>query len=212
MGVIGLGNMGSYHCGYMDTLAGAKLAAIADVDAAKLESVGAKYPGAKRFATSQDLIASGEVDAVIVATPHYSHPDIAVAGFERGLHVLTEKPEAVTVREARRMNEAAARHPKQVFGIVFQSRTNPVQKRIRDLVTSGDLGEISRITWIVTSWFRTWAYYASGGWRATWSGEGGGVLINQCPAQSGSALLAHGDDAAARDGGGRDREDAPDRG
>ena len=179
-GVVGLGNMGSFHCGYMDNLEGAKLAAICDKDPAKLDGVGSKY-SVPRFAKLEEMIGSGEIDAVLVATPHYSHPEMAIAALDKGLHVLVEKPEAVTVNEARRMNEVAAKHPKQKYGIMFQMRTNPVNRKIRDVVMNGDVGEISRITWIVTNWFRTWTYYASGGWRATWAGEGGGVLLNQCP-------------------------------
>ncbi|HYO11065.1 MAG TPA: Gfo/Idh/MocA family oxidoreductase [Tepidisphaeraceae bacterium] len=181
IGVIGTGNMGLYHCNYLESIEGARLAAICDSDRAKLDAAAAKYAGAHRFENYRDLIASGAVDAVIVATPHYSHPEMTIASLERDLHVLCEKPEAVTVREARRMNEAARRHPHLKFGINFQMRTNPVLRKLRELIHGGDLGEIMRVTWIATSWFRTWAYYASGGWRATWAGEGGGVLINQCP-------------------------------
>ena len=180
-GVVGLGNMGSYHCNYLDTLQGAKLTAICDADATRLASAGEKHPAAQKFERWQDLVASKNVDAVLIATPHYQHPDIAVAAFDAGLHVLCEKPAAVTVNEARRMNAAAARHPNLKFGINFQMRANPLLRKLRDLILAGDLGEISRITWVVTNWFRSNAYYASGGWRATWAGEGGGVLINQCP-------------------------------
>ncbi|HEX8522345.1 MAG TPA: Gfo/Idh/MocA family oxidoreductase [Tepidisphaeraceae bacterium] len=180
-GVIGLGNMGAYHCGYMHALENASLTAVCDSDAGKLDLVGGKHPEAKKYTSWEELMGSGEVDAVIVAVPHYEHPAITIAALERGLHVMTEKPEAVSINAARRMNEVAEQHPKQKFGIMFQTRTNPLYKKIRDLVLSGDLGEITRITWIATSWFRTWTYYASGGWRATWAGEGGGVLLNQCP-------------------------------
>jgi predicted dehydrogenase len=106
---------------------------------------------------------------------------MTIAAFERNVHVLCEKPAAVTVKEARRMADAGAKHPHLKFGLNFQMRTNPVFKKLREMIAAGDLGEITRITWIVTTWFRTNAYYASGGWRATWAGEGGGVLLNQCP-------------------------------
>jgi predicted dehydrogenase len=180
-GVIGLGNMGSYHVNYIDALQGAKLTALCDIDPNRLETAAAKFPHASRFTDYQALIGSAEVDAVIVATPHYQHPEMTIAALEKGLHVLCEKPEAVTVGQARRMNTAAADHPQLKFAINFQMRANPVLRKIRELIQGGELGEISRITWIVTNWFRTNSYYASGGWRATWSGEGGGVLINQCP-------------------------------
>jgi predicted dehydrogenase len=180
-GVVGLGNMGTYHCNYLDSLPGARLTAVCESDAAKLESAAEKFPGAQRFERWQEMLASKTIDAVLIATPHYQHPDIAVAAFDARLHVLCEKPAAVTVKEARRMNDAAAKHPDLKFAMNFQMRANPVLRKLRDLIHGGDLGEIFRITWIVTNWFRTNAYYASGGWRATWAGEGGGVLINQCP-------------------------------
>ena len=180
-GVVGLGNMGSYHCNYLDAVEGAKLAAISDIDPKRLESAAAKYPAAQKFERWQEMIKSGAIDAVLIATPHYQHPEITVAAVEADLHVLCEKPAAVTVKGARKMADAAATRPHLKFGINFQMRANPVLRKIRDLVQSGDVGEILRITWIVTTWFRSNAYYASGGWRATWAGEGGGVLINQCP-------------------------------
>lgn len=179
-GVIGLGNMGAYHCNYLNTLEGGKLAAICDVDPAKADAMAKKFEVPK-FSKYQDLLASNTCDAVIVATPHYDHSDQVIAAFEKGLHVITEKPQAVTINEARRMNEAAARHPHLKFAIDFQSRTSPAFRKLRELLQSGELGEITRITWIATAWFRPWSYYASGGWRATWAGEGGGLLINQCP-------------------------------
>src|SRR4051812_6724223 len=180
-GVVGLGNMGSYHINYIDSLDGGKVAAICDIDAKRLDAAAGKCPEAQRFERWQDMLSSGAIDAVLVATPHYQHPEITLASFEKNLHVLCEKPAAVTVKEARRMNDGAAKHPHLKFAINFQMRANPVLRKIREIIHGGDLGEILRITWIATSWFRTNAYYASGGWRATWAGEGGGVLINQCP-------------------------------
>jgi predicted dehydrogenase len=180
-GVIGVGNMGMYHCGYFPSIENARVVAVADVDPKRLEIAVTKVPDAQRFERHQDLINSGAVDAVLIATPHYQHPDIAIAAFEKGLHVLCEKPAAPTIKEARRMNDAAAKHPDLKFGMNFQMRSNPALKKVRELVKGGELGDLYRMTWIVTNWFRTNSYYASGGWRATWSGEGGGVLINQCP-------------------------------
>jgi predicted dehydrogenase len=185
MGIVGVGNMGSIHAGYMDSVAHCKLTAICDVDAKKLESVGNKVPNARRFATCDEMLESGEIDAVLIATPHYDHPPIAVDAFRRGIHVLCEKPVAVTVGAARELNDAyeqfAQKNPTLKFGVMFNQRTRPVYRKMRELIAEGELGEITRITWLITDWFRTWTYYASGGWRATWAGEGGGVLLNQCP-------------------------------
>ena len=180
IGVIGLGNMGSHHAKYLAAggIGGATLAAVCDVDPVRRAAVEADVP---RFATRDELLRSGAVDAVIVAVPHYDHPPITMAAFDAGLHVLCEKPVAVSVSAARAVNAAAARVPHLKFGVMFNQRTNPMYQKLRDLVAGGDLGEVTRISWIVTDWFRTWTYYASGGWRATWAGEGGGVLINQCP-------------------------------
>jgi predicted dehydrogenase len=186
-GVVGLGGMGSFHLNYLDKVEGARVGAVCDVDNDRVERTAKKFeslPGGHqvgRFNRYQDLVASGDCDAVLIATPHFQHPEVAIAAFEKGLHVLCEKPVAVSIGEARRLNDAASRHPTLKFSLMYQMRTVPLYRKLRELIADGELGEISRITWLITDWFRTWTYYASGGWRATWVGEGGGVLINQCP-------------------------------
>ncbi len=180
VGVIGLGNMGSFHSSYMNSMPGASLGAICDVDPVRLKKFADQHK-CPAFATSDELIASKTCDAVLIATPHYDHPPIAEAALAAGLHVLSEKPIGVTVGAARRLNKTAAKYPNLKFGVVFQNRMNPIYRKMRDLIATGELGEVTRVTWLITDWFRTWTYYASGGWRATWAGEGGGVLINQCP-------------------------------
>jgi predicted dehydrogenase len=186
-GVVGLGGMGSFHLGYLDKVEGAAVGAVCDVDNERVERTAKKFEslptGARvgRFNRYQDLVKSGDCDAVLIATPHFQHPEVAIAAFENGLHVLCEKPVAVSINEARRLNDAAAKHPQLKFSLMYQMRTVPIYRKLRELITDGELGDISRITWLITDWFRTWTYYASGGWRATWAGEGGGVLINQCP-------------------------------
>jgi predicted dehydrogenase len=180
-GVVGVGGMGSHHIGYIDSVPHAKLTAVCDTHPDRLVKARSKHPDVQAFERYHDLLGSGAVDAVLIATPHYQHPEIAIAAMDRGIHVLSEKPAAVSVTEARRMNEAHVRHPELTFGLMFQMRTSPWAQKLRQLIADGELGEITRITWLVTDWFRTWTYYASGGWRATWKGEGGGVLLNQCP-------------------------------
>lgn len=179
-GVIGLGNMGSYHAAHFDQVQNAALTAVADSNPARLAPYASK-PAVKTFERWEDMIAGGLVDAVLIATPHYSHVPIAEAAFAKGLHVLCEKPVAVSVKAARHLNEVAAKNPNLKFGVMLNLRTTPMYIKLRELIAAGEMGEIRRITWVVTDIFRTYAYYASGGWRATWSGEGGGVLINQCP-------------------------------
>ena len=179
MGVIGVGGMGSHHARYLQAgeARRAELTAVCDIDECKLQS----YGDVKTFIDSAELIRSGLVDAVMVATPHYFHTTIGVDAMQQGLHLLTEKPISVHKADCERMIAAHKANPKLVFSAMFQMRTEPVWKKLKKLIADGELGEITRINWIATSWFRTEAYYASGGWRATWSGEGGGILLNQCP-------------------------------
>ena len=179
IGIIGVGNMGRNHLATLQSLEEARVSALGDVRSTRLDPWRDEY---RTFADSQSLLESGEVDAVIIATPHYEHPRIASAALARGLHVISEKPLAVDIAEARRVEELhRTRYAHLKFAVMFQVRTSPVYRRMKQLIADGELGQISRLTWIATDWFRTWSYYASGGWRATWKGEGGGLLLNQCP-------------------------------
>lgn len=177
IGVIGVSGMGGGHARDLmgGKVANAELAAVGDLVPAAM----APFP-VKHFTTSEDMIASGVVDAVIIATPHFSHTTIGVDALSKGLHVLVEKPISVHKADAEKLI-AAHKDKSRIFAAMFNQRTNPQYKKIRSLIQSGELGEIRRVNWIITDWFRTNAYYASGGWRATWGGEGGGVLLNQCP-------------------------------
>ncbi len=132
------------------------------------------------FLSSSELIKSGEVDAVLIATPHYSHATIGIEALDAGLHVLMEKPLCVHKAVCERLL-AAHREKKQVFAVMFNQR--PYYRKLREMIRDNELGTIRRINWIVTHWFRTAVYYASSSWRATWGGEGGGVLLNQSPHQ-----------------------------
>ena len=180
IGVVGLGNMGSFHVNYMNTVPGAALGGVCDMVPERLESFGKKF-NVPTFDGYRGLIDSNAVDAILIATPHPQHPEVAEYAFAKGKHVLCEKPAAVTIRQARAMSAAHAKRPDLVYAMMFQMRTSPLYQKLKSLISDGELGEITRMTWIVTDWFRTWSYYASGGWRATWGGVGGGVLINQCP-------------------------------
>lgn len=178
IGVVGVGGMGSGHCANMGQVEEARLAAVCDTDPAALEQAQANF-GVPGFATHEELLDSGLVDAVIIATPHYFHPPIAEAAFARGIHVLSEKPVSVTVSAADRMNRAASESG-CAFGVMYQMRSLGRVQTALKLVREGRLGELYR-TSLVMGWYRSQAYYDSGGWRATWAGEGGGVLINQAP-------------------------------
>jgi predicted dehydrogenase len=178
LGIIGLGNIGQHHFGYLTAgkVSRAEVVAVSDAVAAKLE----KYKPLKTFTDGEELIRSGLVDAVIIATPHYQHTTLGIAALKQGLHVMVEKPISAHKADAERLIATHQQHPKLVFAGMFQLRSEPRYLKIRKLIQGGELGEIVRMSWIMTDWFRTEAYYASGGWRATWKGEGGGVLLNQC--------------------------------
>jgi predicted dehydrogenase len=180
IGVVGFGNMGKSHCGQMKEIKGAVLGAICDSDPGRAEAANKQY-GVPTFIDHDAMFSSGLIDAIIVAVPHYDHVPIAIKAFEKNLHVMVEKPIAVSVSAARELNKAYEKYTHLRFGVMFNQRTNGLYRKMRELIADGELGEITRVTWLITNWFRTWSYYASGGWRATWKGEGGGVLINQCP-------------------------------
>ncbi len=185
LGIIGLGNMGTGHLG--NILAGQcpeiEVTAIAD----RRESCRARgrelVPGAAIFNEGSELIASHTCDSVLLTVPHYQHPPLAIEAFRAGLHVMCEKPAGVYTLQVREMIAEADKHPELTFGMMFNQRTNCVYRKMKEMLSSGEMGEIKRVNWIITDWYRTQMYYDSGAWRATWDGEGGGVLLNQCPHQ-----------------------------
>jgi predicted dehydrogenase len=178
LGIIGMGNIGRHHAGYLR--AGAvprcELVAVCSNSPGRL----ADYKPLAVWDDARDLIRSGTVDAVLVATPHYQHTPLGIAAIEAGVHVMVEKPISAHKADALRLVAAHEARPAVVFAGMFQLRVEPRYRRLRSLIASGEIGRVVRVNWINTDWFRTEAYYASGGWRATWSGEGGGVLLNQC--------------------------------
>ncbi len=178
VGIIGMGNMGAYHANYLleGKVDRCELTAVCSTSPHKLE----KYKPAAIFGDGSELIRSGLCDAVLIATPHYQHASLGIEALEAGLHIMVEKPIAAHKADAERLIAASHSRPDQVFGAMFQLRTEPRYQKIKSLIDRGDLGDIVRMSWIITDWYRTEAYYQSGGWRATWKGEGGGVLINQC--------------------------------
>lgn len=180
--VIGVGNMGSAHasCIAQGRIDGLTLSALCDLSPARQRFCREHFPDVPCYASVKELIAAAAADAVIVAVPHPSHSDVAMAALDAGLHVLVEKPIDVTLSKAQALCDAADRSGK-VFAVMLNQRTNPLFRRAREIVQGGLLGELKRTVWIITNWYRTQHYYDSGAWRATWAGEGGGVLLNQAP-------------------------------
>ena len=185
LGVIGVGNMGS---GHINNIKAGKcpeieVVAAADRRESRREWCKENIPTAQIFNEGEDLIKAGVCDAVIIATPHYQHPPLAQLALENGLHVMVEKPAGVYTLQVREMMATADAHPDKTFGMMFNQRTNCVYRKLKEMLENGELGEIKRVSWLITDWYRTQNYYDSGAWRATWAGEGGGVLMNQCPHQ-----------------------------
>ena len=187
LGVIGYGNMGTSH---VRNVAGGAvhdmvMGAICDISPARQEAARRDYPQIPVFENAGDMYRSGLCDVVIIATPHYDHPTLAIEAFKAGLHVITEKPAGVYTKQVKEMNAAAAEAAEKglKFGIMYNQRTNPMYQKLRAMVQNGELGHIKRITWIITDWYRPQAYHDSSTWRSTWKSEGGGALINQNPHQ-----------------------------
>lgn len=186
LGIIGLGNMGTSHA---RNIVDGKcpevcLAAVADVNPERIKWGKENLAdGIEYFDDAIKMLDSGMINACIISVPHYDHPKYAIECMKRGIHVMVEKPAGVYTKQVREMNEEADRHPEVVFGMMFNQRTNCIYRKLRELVKSGEFGEIRRVNWIITDWYRPQIYYDSGNWRATWAGEGGGVLLNQCPHQ-----------------------------
>jgi len=178
IGIIGMGNIGQHHHSYLSAgkVSRAELTAVSDAIPGKLD----KYKPLKIFSDGEELIRSGLVDAVIIATPHFQHTTLGMAAMNAGVHAMVEKPISAHKADAERLIAAHKKNPKVVFAGMFQLRAEPRYLKMQKLIQTKEIGEVVRMSWIMTDWFRTEAYYASGGWRATWKGEGGGVLLNQC--------------------------------
>jgi predicted dehydrogenase len=180
LAMIGLGTIGTLHLGNIENEPKVQLTAVCDIVPQKADAAAEKY-GVKAYYDTDALLAAQTCDAVIIGTPHYAHTTIGIAALDSGHHVLVEKPISVHKADCERLIAAHEANPELVFAAMFNQRTDPYYQKIKALVDGDALGPIQRISWIITTWFRTQTYYNSGGWRATWSGEGGGVLLNQCP-------------------------------
>ena len=185
LGVIGVGNMGRSHCKNIKEgkCPEIELVAISDSNPKRIQAMKDDgYENVTYFTSAEEMMDSGLIDSVLVAIPHYYHAEYAIMAMKKGLHVMVEKPAGVYTKQAREMNDVA-KESDVVFAMMFNQRTNHIYRKAKELVSGGQLGELRRVNWIITNWYRPQVYYDSGDWRATWSGEGGGVLLNQCPHQ-----------------------------
>ena len=185
LGVIGVGNMGRSHCKNIKEgkCPEIELVAISDSNPKRIQAMKDDgYENVTYFTSAEEMMDSGLIDSVLVAIPHYYHAEYAIMAMKKGLHVMVEKPAGVYTKQAREMNDVA-KESDVVFAMMFNQRTNHIYRTAKELVSGGQLGELRRVNWIITNWYRPQVYYDSGDWRATWSGEGGGVLLNQCPHQ-----------------------------
>ena len=185
LGIIGLGAEGGMYAeflkeGKVDRMT---LGAICDIDPAKKELAAEKYPDVPFFDHYIDMLDSGTVDAAVTTVPHYLHPEMGINILERGLHALVEKPAGVYTRQVKELNTKAEAIPEQTFAIFFNQRMNPLYQKVKAWIEAGSIGELLRTNWIITTWWRPQGYYDQSAWRATWGGEGGGVLVNQAPHQ-----------------------------
>lgn len=185
LGIIGVGAQGTMYAKFITDglVPNMEIGAIADVDPAKAAWVAAEYPGVPFYDDYIAMLDSGDVDAVVTCVPHYLHPEVGIAALERDIHALVEKPAGVYTKQVKELNAFAASKPGLSFGIMFNQRNNPLYKRLKEIVDGGEIGAIRRTNWIITTWWRPQGYYNQSAWRATWGGEGGGVLVNQAPHQ-----------------------------
>ena len=185
LGIVGLGAQGSMYGEFIKSgmVPNMEIGAICDTDAAKAEVAESKHPGVPFYVDYIAMLESGDVDAVVTCVPHYLHPEMGINALKRSIHALVEKPAGVYTRQVRELNEFATTTPDLTFGIMFNQRNNPLYQKIKEIVGNGEIGTIRRTNWIITTWWRPQGYYEQSAWRATWGGEGGGVLVNQAPHQ-----------------------------
>lgn len=185
LGIIGLGAQGGAYAGFISEgrVPNMEIGAICDIDPAKKELAAEKYPNVPFYADHIAMMESGNVDAIITCVPHYLHPEMGIQALERDIHALLEKPAGVYTKQVKALNDFAATKPELTFGIMFNQRANELYQKVKEIIDNDEIGSIRRTNWIITTWWRPQGYYDQSAWRATWEGEGGGVLVNQAPHQ-----------------------------
>lgn len=185
LGIIGIGTQGGAYAGFIleGRVKNMEIGAICDIDPEKKAVAEEKYPDVPFYNNYIEMLESGDVDAVVTTVPHYLHPEMGIEALKRNIHVLGEKPAGVYTKQVKELNEFAATKPELTFAIMFNQRTNELYQKVKEIVDNGEIGNIRRTNWIITTWWRPQGYYDQSAWRATWEGEGGGVLVNQAPHQ-----------------------------
>lgn len=185
LGIIGLGAEGGMYANFISEgkVKNMVIGAICDNDPAKKQVAEEKYPGVPYYDNYIEMMESGDVDAVVTTVPHYLHPEMGIEALKRNIHALVEKPAGVYTKQVQELNDFAATKPEVKFAIFFNQRTNPLYKKVKEFIDNGEIGSIRSTNWIITTWWRPQGYYDQSEWRATWGGEGGGVLVNQAPHQ-----------------------------
>ena len=185
LGIIGFGQQGGNYTRFITEgkVKNMVIGAFCDIDPAKKEYCAENYPDVPFFDNYIEMLESGKVDAVVTTVPHYLHPEIGIEALKRDIHTLVEKPAGVYTKQVKELNDFAATKPDVTFAVFFNQRTNPLYQKVKELIDNGEIGEIRRTNWMITTWWRPQGYYDMGAWRATWGGEGGGVLVNQAPHQ-----------------------------
>lgn len=180
LGVVGVGAMGGNHTRALlkGCAPSVRITALCDIN----PEAGREFAPIPFYTDSREMLEHAGLDAVFVATPHFQHDEVGVAALEKGLHVLVEKPMAADKNGCENLLRARDRSGK-VLSTMLSMRTKPIYSKIKSLLADGELGVIRRVHWTATHWFRTETYYSESDWRGTWKGEGGGVLLNQCPHQ-----------------------------
>ncbi|MEH7367490.1 Gfo/Idh/MocA family protein, partial [Priestia megaterium] len=185
LGIIGMGAQGGYYAEFLTKgkIKNMVIGAICDIDPDKKATCKERYPDIPFYDNYIDMLDSGNVDAIVTCVPHYLHPEMGINALKRNIHALVEKPAGVYTKQVKELNEFAASKPELTFGIMFNQRTNPLYQKVKEIIDNGEIGNIRRTNWIITTWWRPQGYYDQSEWRATWGGEGGGVLVNQAPHQ-----------------------------
>ena len=185
LGIIGFGTQGGAYANFIaeGKIPNMEIGAICDIDSEKRALANEKYPDLPVFDNYIELLDSGVIDAIVTTVPHYFHPEMGIEALKRAVHALIEKPAGVYTKQVQELNEFSKTKPEVTFAIFFNQRTNPLYQKVKELIDQGEIGEIRRTNWLITTWWRPQSYYDQGSWRATWGGEGGGVLVNQAPHQ-----------------------------